>query len=104
MTSPLQQKLKIIGPVVVTANRLADGVVVYWRANGGWTTRLDGAAVVTSAAAARELLAAASVEQTSAVGAYVAPVKLAADGEVQPGNLREAIRSTGPTVETRITF
>ena len=46
-------------------------------------------------------LAAASVDQTSAVGAYVAPVKVAADGQVQPGNLREAIRSTGPTVETR---
>ena len=101
MTSPLQQKLKITGPVVVTANRLADGAVVYWRADGGWTKRLDGAAVATSAAAARELLAVASVDQTSAVGAYVAPVKIAADGHPQPGNLREAIRSTGPTVETR---
>ena len=29
MTSPLQQKLKINGPVVVTANRLGDGAVVY---------------------------------------------------------------------------
>jgi len=27
MTSPLQQKLKITGPVVVTANRLGDGAV-----------------------------------------------------------------------------
>ena len=103
MTSPLQQKLKITGPVVVTANRLADGAVVYWRADGGWSRRLDGAAVVTSAAGARELLATASVDQTSTVGAYVAPVKVAADGELQPGNLREAIRSAGPTVETHIT-
>jgi len=101
MTSPLQQKLKITGPVVVTANRLTDGAVVYWRADGGWTMRLGGAAVAISAAAARELLAAASVDQTRAVGAYIAPVKIAADGELQPGNLREAIRSTGPTVETR---
>ncbi len=76
MTSPLQQKLKITGPVVVTANRLTDGAVVYWRADGGWTMQLPGAAVATS-------------------------VKIAADGELQPGNLREAIRSTGPTVETR---
>jgi predicted NAD/FAD-binding protein len=104
MTSPLQQKLKVTGPVVVTANRLADGAVVYWRADGGWTTRLEDAAVTTAAAAARELLAAASIDQTSAVGAYVAPVKVAANGQVQPGNLREAIRSTGPTVETRMTF
>jgi hypothetical protein len=34
MTSPLQQKLKITGPVVVTANRLSDGVVVYRTAEG----------------------------------------------------------------------
>ncbi len=87
--------------MVVTANRLADGAVVYWRADGGWTTQLPGAAVATSAAAARELLAAASIEQASAVGAYIAPVKVAADGELQPGNLREAIRATGPTVEMR---
>jgi len=101
MTSPLQQKLKITGPVVVTANRLADGAVVYRGGAGGWTTRLDGAAVATSAEAARELLAAASVEETGPVGAYVAPVKVAADGRLQPGNLREAIRASGPTVETR---
>ena len=29
MTSPLQQKLKVTGPVVITANRLGDGAVVY---------------------------------------------------------------------------
>ena len=104
MTSPHQRKLKITGPVVVTANRLADGAVVYRRADGGWTMRLDGAAVVTSAAAARNLLAAATTDQIRAVGAYVAPVTVAADGQVQPANLREAIRSSGPTVDPRSTF
>ena len=29
MTAPSQQKLKVHGPVVVTANRLSDGAVVY---------------------------------------------------------------------------
>ena len=29
MTSPLEQKIKITGPVVVTANRVGDGAVVY---------------------------------------------------------------------------
>ena len=39
MTSPLEQKkIKITGPVVVTANRVGDGAVVYRRADGGWTT------------------------------------------------------------------
>jgi hypothetical protein len=99
MTSPLQQKLRITGPVVVTANRLADGAVVYRRANGGWTTDLADATVTTSTPAAQELLAAAKDDRLRAVDPYVAPVKVAADGSVQPGNLREAIRSAGPTIE-----
>ena len=59
MTSPLEQKLKITGPVVVTANRLRDGAVVYRTRDGHWSVRLDEAAVVTAAPAASELLAAA---------------------------------------------
>jgi hypothetical protein len=101
MTSPLEQKLRIDGPVVITANRLGDGAVIYRRADGGWTTSLGEAAIATSAAAAKELLAAAVGDELRAVGAYVAPVKLAADGEVKPGNLRELIRVGGPTVESR---
>lgn len=98
MTSPLQQKLKIVGPVVVTANRLADGAVVY-RGNRGWTTKLDDATVTTSAALAQDLLAAAKADGLHAVDAYVAPVKVTGDGGVRPGNLRELIRSSGPTID-----
>ena len=104
MTSPLQQKLKITGPVVITANRLADGAVVYRTADGGWTTLLDKAAVATAAPAATELLGAAAVDRLAAVDAYVAPVKIDADGSVRPGNLREAIRYAGPTIELPVTF
>lgn len=104
MTSPLQQKLKITGPVVVTANRLGDGAVVYRRAEAGWTTDLARAAVATSAPAASELLAAAIADDVGAVGAYVAPVKMDPDGGVRPGNLRESIRQAGPTVELPRTF
>jgi hypothetical protein len=96
MTSPLQQKLKITGPVVVTANRLGDGAVVYRTADGRWSTVLEDAAVVTSAPAATELLTGA--DGTAAVGAYVAPVRLDPDGRPHPGNLRESIRSRGPTI------
>jgi hypothetical protein len=98
MTSPLQQKLKITGPVVVTANRLADGAVVY-RGEGGWTTKLDSAAVTTSAAVAQDLLAAARADGLHAVDAYVAPVRIGEDGRPRPGNLRERIRSSGPTID-----
>jgi predicted NAD/FAD-binding protein len=98
MTSPLQQKVKINGPVVITANRLGDGAVVYRTEDGKWTAILDEAAVVATASAAAELLAAAAAEDTAAVGAYVAPVILGSDGRPEPGNLRESIRYKGPTV------
>src|SRR5262249_61924492 len=54
MTSPLQQKLKVTGPVVVTANRLGDGAVVYRCADGSWTKDLAAAAVGTTTPAAIE--------------------------------------------------
>jgi hypothetical protein len=103
MTSPLQQKLKITGPVVVTANRLADGAVVYRTADRQWATQLARAAVATSAGEAQALLADANADDT-AVGAYVAPVERDDKGGIRPGNLREHIRLAGPTIELPITF
>ena len=99
MTSPLDKKLKITGPVLITANRLADGAVIYRTIDGGWTTQFSGAAVVNTAPAAFALLDAAVADDVGAVGAYVAPVKLGPDGRTRPGNLRERIRLAGPTIE-----
>ncbi len=99
MTSPLEQKIKITGPVVVTANRVGDGAVIYRSAEGGWTTALAAAAVATQAADARELVKAAMADDLRAVGPYIAPVKLTGGGEVMPGNLRERIRQRGPTID-----
>jgi uncharacterized protein DUF2849 len=104
VTSPLQQKIKITGPVVITANRLGDGAVVYRSADTGWTTRLAQAAIATTAPAASELLAAAIADDIGAVGAYIAPVNMSADGCVRPGNLRESIRHGGPTIDLPRTF
>jgi len=98
MTSPLQQKLKITGPVVITANRLGDGAVVYRSADGRWTKDLAAAAVVTTTPAAIELLTAALADKLEAVDVYVAPVTLTREQQVLPGNLRERIRLNGPTV------
>ena len=97
MTSPLQQKLKVTGPVVVTANRLGDGAVVYRSADGSWTKDLAAAAVVTTTPAAIELLTAALADKLKAVDAYVAQVELMPQ-RVLPGNLRERIRFNGPTI------
>jgi hypothetical protein len=59
--------------------------------------------VVTAAPAATELLRAAIADDVSAVGAYVAPVRLGADGRPEPGNLREVIRQAGPTFDLPVT-
>lgn len=104
MTSPLEQKIKITGPVVVTANRVGDGAVVYRRADGGWSTDLYHAVVTSDAATARELVAAAVADDLRAVDPYVAPVKRTREGELQPGNLRERIRLRGPTIDLPAPF
>ena len=104
MTSPLEQKIKITGPVVVTANRVGDGAVVYRRADGGWTTHLGDAAVATNAATAGELVKNAVADDLRAVGSYIAPVEVTAVGEIKPGNLRELIRLRGPTIDLPATF
>jgi hypothetical protein len=98
MTSPLDQKIKITGPVVVTANRVGDGAVVYRRGDG-WTIDLAAATVATNVAAAQALVKAAIADDLGAVGSYIAPVKLSSGGEVRPGNLRELIRLRGPTID-----
>jgi hypothetical protein len=99
MTSPLEKKLKIAGPVLVTANRLNDGAVIYRTVDGSWTTDFDRAAVVSTAPAATELLEAAVADDIGAVGPYVAPVRFDKDGSARPGNLRESIRHAGPTID-----
>lgn len=98
MTSPLQQKIKITGPSVVTANRTWDGVVI-WRTAQGWSTDLAEAAVVRTADDARALLTEAVADDVGAIGAYIAPVAVKDDGRIEPGNLREHIRSEGLTID-----
>lgn len=95
MTSPLQQKIKITGPSVVTANRTSDGIVI-WRTARGWSGKLTDAAIVSTADDARRLLAEAVADDVGAVGAYIAPVEISG-GNIAPGNLREQIRVRGIT-------
>jgi hypothetical protein len=97
MTSPLQQKLKITGPSIVTANRTSDGAVIYRTSAKGWSTELSRAAVVRTADDAKALWAEAIADDLGAVGSYVAPVEIATDGALRPGNFRETIRLRGTT-------
>lgn len=99
MTSPLQQKIKITGPSVVTANRTTDGSVIYRTSARNWSDALADAAVVRTADEARALLADAVRDDLGAIGPYIAPVALSQSGGIEPGNLRERIRALGVTIE-----
>ena len=99
MTSPLEQKIRISGPSMVTANRTFDGAVIYRTAAKNWSTMLSDAAIVRTAEEARALLAEAVADDLGAVGAYIAPVEIKDGGKINPGNLREYIRSRGVTIE-----
>ncbi len=77
----------------VTANRLRDGVTVYFTELGAWSTAIGDAA---HAEDATDLLAAAA-QPLEAVGAYVIAVEKA-DRGLRPVGLREQIRAFGPTV------
>lgn len=96
MTSPLEQKIKVKGHVVVTANRLADGAVIYRTKAGTWTRDLQDAQVVNTSEAAVALLNDAMADDVEAIGPYVAPVSLSGS-RILPGNLREQIRLDGLT-------
>jgi hypothetical protein len=100
MTSPLEQKkIKIAGPSMVTANRTWDGVVIYRTSGQSWSADLADAAIVRTSDEARALLAESIADDVGAVGAYIAPVEITDAGKIEPGNLREHIRSEGVTID-----
>ena len=99
MTSPLQQKIKITGPSVITANRTWDGIVIYRTANSDWSASLADASIVRDADAARALLVESAADDVGAIGPYIAPVVVSEDGAITPGNIREKIRHDGVTID-----
>ncbi len=84
---------------VASANRLADGVVVFLGDAGEWTTRLDRAAVARDKRAAEILLDRAKTEAFSVVDPYLVAVSEDDDGVLEPLSLREKIRVSGLTFE-----
>ena len=81
---------------IVTANRLADGIVVFQDGAGGWSEDFARAAVHDDAAAALAR-AAEDVAASLVVDPYAVEVALR-NGHYAPKALREAIRAAGPTV------
>ena len=80
----------------ITANRLVDGLVVFWTQDGSWTERLSEALVADEETLA-PLLAKAEAQDTVVVGAYLIDVASGGPG-VQASRNREDIRAKGPTI------
>jgi hypothetical protein len=83
----------------ISANRLTDGVVMYLRADGGWTERFQEAAAWDDAAGLEAGLHQAKKDEAANRVVDVAPVDAVRAGEeLRPAHLREVIRANGPTV------
>ncbi len=83
---------------MLTANRLRDGDVLYWRA-GDWVLTLSEGQVFANSAEAEVALAAAQAGLIKNV--YVAPYLFdvrVENGTIRPVKEREVIRAAGPTV------
>jgi uncharacterized protein DUF2849 len=85
-------------PQVLTANRLRDGEVVYWRA-GAWVETFVTAQVFDAKPEADAALARAAEDVTArlVVGVYLFPVRVE-NGRLRAVEEREIVRSEGPSV------
>jgi hypothetical protein len=85
-------------PQSLTASRLVDGAVIYWR-NGAWIETFADADVFADKASADAALAAAQafVKARVVVNPYLFPVRVDDDG-VHAVEEREIVRSEGPSV------
>ena len=84
---------------VITANRLADGVVVFRTLNDSWTEEFNRATVWPDPQAAAEALTRAKGDEADnrVVDTYLVAVE-ERNGHLAPKALREAIRAAGPTI------
>jgi hypothetical protein len=84
---------------IASANRLADGVVVWLDDAGEWTTRLDRAAIARDQRAGEILLLRALAEAFTVVDPLLVAVTEDDDGTIEPLSLREKIRASGLTFD-----
>ncbi len=80
----------------LTANRLCDGIVVFW-SQGGWIERFPDAELFTDAAPAEAVLNAAKALPRELVDPYLIDIRLD-DGQPVPVSYRERVRALGPTI------
>ena len=84
---------------ILTANRLSDGVVVYFTQSGTWSERIAESRIASDTKASETLLA----DGTGAIGGQIADPPYLIDvsidgGDVRPLRYRERIRASGPSI------
>ncbi len=86
----------------IIANRLTDGLVVFYIEPGRWTDSVDQAGVFESGETADQQLELARADETAClvIDPNLIDVEVA-DGHVRPTAIREAIRAFGPTPQAR---
>jgi len=82
-------------PVVLTANDLRSGEVVYWSSQAGWQGVIESAEVFIELAVAEARLKAQD-DPLRVVGPYLAGVRIE-NGSAVPEHYRESFRKAGPT-------
>jgi Protein of unknown function (DUF2849) len=84
---------------VMTANRLRDGDAVFLTRSGVWSEQIDDAvlALEPQALAALEARAADDVKATLVTGQYLIKAERI-DGKIRAVEIRERMRTLGPTV------
>lgn len=98
MSQPVKAP-KAFKPVVVTANELASGAVVFRHADGHWSIDVGKAEIAETREAGDALLARALADQEACLVVDPALIEIVREGGfVRPASLRELIRATGPTV------
>lgn len=86
---------------IVTANRLNDGIVVYFAGDSRWVADINEAKLCPAGKDAGEALlteAKTGRWQAIAVDPYLMDVVRNADGRLEPTKYREKIRTLGPSV------
>lgn len=82
-------------PIVLTANDLRSGEVVYWSSRLGWQVEIGCADIFTDITAAETQLRKQN-EPLAIVGPYLVSVRNEGD-EVVPVRYRESLRMAGPS-------
>lgn len=86
----------------IIANRLTDGLVVFFVAAGQWTDDVDSAAWFEHDDAAEQALGLARADEAACLVIDPNLIDVAVTGgRIRPTAIREAIRAFGPTPEAR---